>query len=265
MKYPSVSLVITTYNRPKALFVVLQSAIDQTYLPNEIIVADDGSTQETADVVSQVASMSPVPIIHSWQSDNGFRLSASRNKAIAKSSSDYIILIDGDMFLHRCCVEDHLRAARPLTVYISSRVLLSAQATTRIEDSQNRCLLAGDIEKSRANGWRIVGLFRLLPKITDYNATKGYLGFWRTDCVKVNGFDETFQGWGREDNDFVMRMIHSGVTARKLKFAAISYHMHHKVASSDSVDHNTKMLLDTIKCKRIKAIKGIDQYLSSTL
>ena len=95
-----VSLIITTYNRPESLILVLNSIENQTIVPQEVIIADDGSTVETKEIIVKFQKDSDLNIIHSWQEDNGFRAAKSRNKAIAKSSGDYIIFIDGDIILH---------------------------------------------------------------------------------------------------------------------------------------------------------------------
>ena len=109
----TVSLIISTYNRPDALDVVLLSVSKQTVLPDEIIIADDGSTEATANVISKWndSSLLPLKIKHIWQDDDGFRLAMIRNKAIAASESDYIIQIDGDAFIHPRFIQDHLKAA----------------------------------------------------------------------------------------------------------------------------------------------------------
>ena len=107
------SLIITTYNWEKALELVILSSIRQSYLPVEIIVADDGSTDDTRKLIKSFCNKSPIPIIHSWQKDKGFRAAKSRNKAISKAIGDYIILIDGDMILHKDFVRDHCSFSKP--------------------------------------------------------------------------------------------------------------------------------------------------------
>ena len=106
-----VSLIITTYNRPDALLLVLRSIELQTSTPNEVIIADDGSGDDTKETIRAFQKTSDLNIIHSWQKDSGFRAAKSRNKAIAKSSNDYIILIDGDMILHPKFIQDHVNNA----------------------------------------------------------------------------------------------------------------------------------------------------------
>ena len=102
-----VSLIITTYNRPDALMLVLQSIANQTKLPEEVIIADDGSDDKTKKLITNYQESSSLNIIHSWQEDKGFRLAKSRNKAIAISNFEYIILIDGDVILHPKFIQDH--------------------------------------------------------------------------------------------------------------------------------------------------------------
>ena len=107
-----VSLIITTYNWPEALFLVLKSVKNQIRMPDEVIVADDGSTKETARLIKKFSKEFKLEIIHSWQKDEGFRAAMSRNKAIAKAKGDYIIMIDGDMILHPNFINDHICFAK---------------------------------------------------------------------------------------------------------------------------------------------------------
>jgi len=124
-----VSLIITTYNRVNALSLVLRSVEYQTVLPKEVIIADDGSGSDTKEAISVFQKTSNLNIIHSWQKDKGFRAAKSRNKAIAKSKDDYIILIDGDMVLHPKFIEDHISHAEPGYFVQGTRVLLTQSAT----------------------------------------------------------------------------------------------------------------------------------------
>lgn len=94
------TLLMTTYNWPQALGMVLASVSRQTVLPDEIVIADDGSTEETKMLIEHFASNFPQPVIHVWQKDLGFRKTAILNKAIAKATGDYIIQIDGDVVLN---------------------------------------------------------------------------------------------------------------------------------------------------------------------
>ena len=130
------SLIITTYNWPESLELVLRSIECQTITPEEIIIADDGSTSETKAVMSKFQKKSELNFIYSWQADKGFRAAKSRNKAIVKSNTDYIILIDGDMILHPRFIEDHINNAQSGYFAQGFRVLLTQNKTKRIFDQQ---------------------------------------------------------------------------------------------------------------------------------
>ena len=131
-----VSLIITTYNWPESLFLVLKSIENQTIVPEEVVIADDGSTVETKEMIGKFQKDSDLNIIHSWQEDIGFRAAKARNKAIAKSSGDYIILIDGDIILHPKFIQDHVKNAKFGYFNQGSRVLFTQDFTEQIIISQ---------------------------------------------------------------------------------------------------------------------------------
>ena len=124
-----VSVIITTYNRPDALLLVLQSIECQTKLPEEVIIADDGSNDNTEKLIINYQESSSLNIIHSWQKDKGYRVAKARNKAIAKASGDYIIMIDGDMILHSQFIHDHAKNAQLGYFVQGSRALLTKFTT----------------------------------------------------------------------------------------------------------------------------------------
>lgn len=123
------SLIITTYNRPDALILVLESVLRQNQLPDEIIIADDGSTEETQQVIQQFKANCPIPVIHSWQEDLGFRAARSRNLAIAQSNYDYLILLDGDLILHKEFIASHVKYAETGFFLQGGRTLINEPTT----------------------------------------------------------------------------------------------------------------------------------------
>ena len=141
-KKPRVSLLVTTYNSPRYLELSIRSIFNQRRLPDEILVADDGSGEETRLLVEELAAESFVPLRHIWHPDKGFRLSAIRNKAIEAANGDYIIQIDGDIILHPAFVLDHMRIARKGSFITGSRVLLTKETTDEIISSGNVDLAA---------------------------------------------------------------------------------------------------------------------------
>lgn len=258
------SLIITTYNWPAALRRVLESVFAQTVPPDEIVVADDGSGPATAELIGRLRDSSPVPLIHSWQEDIGFRLAMSRNRAIARASGSYILLIDGDILLERHFVEDHCQAARPGFFIQGTRALLGPRLSEEIlsRGLQPLSCLKGGIE-NRKNCLRSPLLSRLcfwtsrsLAGIRTCN-----IAFWRSDVLAVNGFNEEFIGWGREDSEFVVRMFNSGVRRKNLKFKGIGYHLDHPGNAREGLAANDE-LLRQCKAQRHKRCRaGIDRYL----
>jgi len=126
------SLIISTYNWPEALDLVLKSVLRQTTMPSEVIIADDGSKAETRLLVEDYKKIFSVPLIHVWQEDIGFRLATIRNKAISNSNFPYIIQIDGDVILNKNFIKDHLIFAKPNQYLFGSRVNIKEKKTSRI-------------------------------------------------------------------------------------------------------------------------------------
>ena len=103
------SVVVSIYNWKEALELVLLSAKRQTVLPKEMVIADDGSRDDTRELIDRMREQMPFPLIHVWQEDKGFRLALAANQAFARCTGDIIIQIGGDIIMERHFVEDHLR------------------------------------------------------------------------------------------------------------------------------------------------------------
>lgn len=260
------SLIISTYNRPDALDVVLRSVERQTMMPDEIIIADDGSGPETAELVKKWSESGrlKVPLKHVWQEDEGFRLATIRNKAMAAAISDYIIQIDGDAFMHPRFMEDHIKAARPGTFIKGSRVMLDAPLTEKICSTRQLLypsLLSPHIEQYRLKAFRSALLRNLFENFNpaDLSALGCNMAFWRDDAIGVNGYDEEFKGWGHEDTDFTMRLHRNGVKKRNLRYAALIYHLRHPQAGDGT--RNAELRDEQLRRGNTRARIGIDQYL----
>ena len=246
------SLIITTYNRPDALELVLMSAFAQNELPDEIIIADDGSGEATRLLIEKMQKISPVPLLHAWQEDDGFRLSRSRNNAIKISNMEYIIVVDGDMILSNNFIHDHKNNATKNTYIQGSRVLMSSELSENILFQKRIQISLFDRGiKNKLNAIRCVYLSRLLSIFSKQNLSRvrgGHFSLFREDIYRVNGFDETFTTWGREDSEFVARLLNAGIKRRNMKFLAIMYHIFHNEGKSS--DENDLKLEETIKNKK---------------
>ena len=260
----SVSLIISTYNRPDALFRVLESVELQTKIPDEIIIADDGSDDMTKKCITDFNKFSTLKLIHSWQNDKGFRAAKSRNKAIAKSSCDYIILVDGDMILHNKFIEDHIHHAELGFFVQGSRVLINKQITNKILENclSSFSFLSKGIS-NRKNAIYSVFFAKFFVKKKNY--IKGIktcnFAFYKKDCIEINGFNNYFEGWGREDTEFVVRLLNKGINRKNIHFNLIQFHLWHKNSSRNLLHHNEAILLNSINNSLDWCENGISKYL----
>jgi glycosyltransferase involved in cell wall biosynthesis len=264
---PTSSLVIATYNWPEALTAVLASVRAQHVLPTEVVIADDGSGEPTRRVVEEAERDFPCPLVHVWHPDDGFKLAQIRNKAVARARGAYILQIDGDMVLHPGFVEDHLAAAAPALFVGGSRALLDAEASRRVLAGGP---LPGPLSRgvrNRLNALRLPALGGalgpLVPARDPMRVRGGNIAFWRDDFILVNGYDETFVGWGREDTDLVARLHRRGLRRRWFKLRGVAFHLHHREASRAALGRNDELLERAVASGRDRCEKGIGQYLGA--
>lgn len=266
MKKIKTTLIVSTYNRPDALLVCLDSVRHQTLLPDEVVIGDDGSRDDTREAIDAIRKDFPVPIVHVWHEDNGFQLAQMRNKSVAASSGDYIIEIDGDVFLHPKFIEDHMRLVEVGYYVKGGRVNLNKEISDDICNSKlSRRIYpwSKGIEGKRENGFRFKALSLYLAPRYRKHASPALgcnMSFWKTDFAAVNGYDECYVGWGCEDHDFARRLQRQGVKKRYLKFAGIVYHLWHEDKYSDNVENNRQREREQNEKQVIRCDIGFDQY-----
>jgi len=263
------SLIISTYNWPEALRLCLLSVREQSVLPDEVIIADDGSTGQTAEVIEAMRPSFPVKLVHVWQEDEGFQLSKIRNKAIATSSYDYIIQIDGDLILHKHFIKDHLALSKRGAFVAGSRVLMNKELSEKMLHS-NRARVTpfqsglGNFTNRFSINW----LSKYMAdryKTHDIFALRGCnMAFWREDLLRVNGYNEVFHGWGREDNEIAVRLLNAGVRKRAAKFAGVVFHIYHPEVDRGHCPKNEAYLTQALLNKTMYCSEGIHQYLAHT-
>ncbi len=244
-----VSVVITTYNRSDALLAVLRGLEQQTDRNFEVIVADDGSRPEHQKAIQESIVARSLRVIHVWHPDVGFTASRIRNRGVAVARGEYIVFLDGDCVPEVDFIARHRSLAQPGFFVNGSRVLLSPALTTRVvsdgESISGRSALYWVAQRMRGHASKLSGLVRLPDGGLRTNRTfswKGIrscnFGVWRADFERVNGFDESFVGWGHEDADFVLRLHNSGI-ARKNGFCATEvFHLWHPEAARNQESKN---------------------------
>lgn len=268
------AVIVTTYNRPNALAVVLEGYCRQSDQDFELVIADDGSNGETAEVVQQFARHAPFLLTHIWQEDRRFRAAAIRNRAIASTGADYIIFTDGDCVPSHHFVLVHKQLAEPGWFLGSNRVLLNAELTNRVVRERLPIHAWGGIDWVRSWSQREVNRLLPLMRLPDGpfrkwtpDRWKGIktcnLSAWRTDLLHVNGLDEFYEGWGLEDSDLVIRLLHAGVRHKSARFAATVFHLWHTEQDRRHLPENQKRLDDLLQSTTVRAAVGLDRYESA--
>jgi glycosyltransferase involved in cell wall biosynthesis len=264
------SLLVLTYEWPDALRLTLASIARQRVLPDEVIVGDDGSGAATRMVIGEAARDFPCRIAHVWQEDLGFRAARARNRAIAASRGDYLVIVDGDMVLHPCFVADHLALRAPGHFLVGGRLRASAAESARLlagGAARFSPWMDGDFdvrhEFRRRHAMRLPLLARLAARGRGHVMSCN-MSFWREDLLRANGFDERMQGYGSEDLELAARLVNAGVARRQLKYAGLAVHLDHPVRAVGERDDpalpNNRILGESRSQRRTRAPIGVDAH-----
>ena len=259
-----ISVAVITYNWPQALGLVLRALARQIELPHEVIVTDDGSRDDTRQLLERVARDYPVRLVHLWQPDDGARMSRARNRAIAAAQGDYVVLLDGDMVAERHFIADHHAFARRGCFVQGSRVLTDEALTRR--------MICGELDQP---GFFERGIERRrhtlrLPPVARLYARPGHkqrgikscnMGFWRDDLLRVNGFNEAMTGWGREDTELAIRAFHAGLSRRDVRFSALATHLYHPTRKCIVDNPNDRVVEDTRARNLVRCEMGVAAHL----
>ncbi|WP_294627589.1 glycosyltransferase family 2 protein [uncultured Bacteroides sp.] len=257
-----VSLLISTYNWKEALSLCLYSVFSQTVKPAEILIADDGSRDDTRQLIEEMRAKTDISIVHVWHEDKGFRLSAIRNRSIAQAKGDYIIQIDGDIILDKNFISDHLELAEKGYFVCGSRVLLGRMYTARLlRGLESHPATLKQDYRFMLNGFRSHILRHYLANRYAKHSMLSIRGcnmaFWKNDLMRVNGYNETLEMWGQEDVEISYRLIHAGVQKKQLKMGGVQFHLYHKFASRENLEYHEQVLHRVIENKTVWCENGI--------
>jgi glycosyltransferase involved in cell wall biosynthesis len=266
-----IAIVPAVYNRPDMLTAFFEGYLAQDYSDFEIIVADDGSSAETRDVIERYQKLAPFRIAHVWQENTGYRASTIRNKAVAQTNADYIIFTDQDCVPRPNFLSSHARLAERGWFVPGNRVLLAQNFTQEILKNlrfvHNWSLAQwvvrrfhGDINRIQPLLTLPNGDWRKLHPLRWRGAKTCNLAVWREDLIRVNGMDESYTGWGMEDSDLVIRLLRAGVRHKSGRFAAPVLHLWHKESDRSKLEENQRRLQEVLSATHILALKGLDQY-----
>jgi len=263
-----ISVIVATYNREDALDAALRALAHQSDRNFEIVVADDGSRPDTARVVENWKARLPVPLKHVWHEHRGFRGGEIRNRGIRASAGEICIFLDGDCLAAADFIAMHRRLSEPGWFVTGNRILLSPELT--------QAVLGRGLEAERWNFSVLLqqrlrgGINRLLPTLrlplgplrklnpaSWEGAQTCNLAVARRDLNRIDGFDCAYTGWGLEDSDLVVRLLHADVRRKDGRFATGVLHLWHPQNDRSQFAANRARLDEVIGGSRLRALRGL--------
>ncbi|WP_248723652.1 glycosyltransferase family 2 protein [Seonamhaeicola sp. ML3] len=267
-----VSVIFTTYNQPEWLEKVLWSFEEQTYRDFEVIIADDGSGEDTADLIERLRGQLSYPIQHVWHPDRGFQKTAILNKAIVSSKGEYLVFTDGDCIARNDFLQVHVSKRKKgcflsggyfkLSMHISKLISRDDIETQRCFDidwlKSNGLKASFKNNKITAKGFKEKLLNRFTPTTATWNGHNA--SGWKQDIIEANGFDERMQ-YGGEDRELGERLFNKGLKAIQIRYSAICLHLDHErgYVSPEMIENNKQIRALTKKNKVVRTAFGISK------
>lgn len=272
MKPTSIGVIISTYNNPEWLEKTLWGYQTQTYSNFELIIADDGSKDETRELIDHFRETSFPDIKHVWHPDNGFQKCKILNRALSIAESEYLIFTDQDCIPSPDFIATHLH-------YAKEQFFLSA-GYFRLPMGISKLVQRDDIASGRAFnlGWLKKQGLKSSFKNTKLYKSKSFSSFmnfitparaswngcnssgWRKDMLHINGFNETMQ-YGGEDREFGERLMNYGVRSKQIRYSAVCLHLDHSRPYKDEekIRENIRIRKEIRKNRIIKTPFGIEK------
>lgn len=270
MKQSSISIIISTYNAVDWLKKTLAGYEVQTFSNFEIVIADDGSTEETKDAIIEFKTQSQIPVTHVWHEDRGFRKTIILNKALMECKGEYIIVSDGDCIPRKDFVEVHNNRKEKghflsggyfkLPLDISKKITFEdvyKQNCFKTEWLKENGLPSSvKTGKLTSTGLKAAFLNLITPTNASWNGHNS--SGWKSDILKVNGFDERMQ-YGGEDRELGERLVNAGIKPKQIRYSAICVHLDHSrgYVNKEALDINKEIRKDTKRMQSVRTRYGI--------
>lgn len=256
------SIIITTYKADLELDGILKALNAQSKMDFEVVIAEDASRQETTLILETWKTKAKFTLKHVFQEDKGYRKREILNKAILQATGNYCIFLDGDCIPHPRFVEDHCYLAQKGCFVQGRRCFIKEEA---IKDFLNGSSIFSLILQKKIQSFHKA--FRWPFSITYLDQKhKGIIGcnmgVWMEDLIALNGFDQDFEGWGREDSDLGARLYNLGKKRKLVYGRAVVYHLNHPHYSREMLAKNDSILKNSIETKKIRCINGLTQISS---
>jgi GT2 family glycosyltransferase len=266
--------VVLTYNRPQALLAVLRALAPQCGPGDAVVIADDGSRPENVDAMRAGLPSFACDVRHVWHEDVGFTAARARNLGALHAGCEYIVFLDGDCIPTAHFAAQHRALAQPGCFLNGSRVLLDERLTRSVEAGAVDVLA---LEKTDWLRLRLQGSVNKLTHLVQWPGAPGRrqarfswkgirsanFGVWMRDLQAVNGFDESFRGWGHEDADLVLRLHHAGLVRKNGFLATEVFHLWHRENSRERESHNRRRVEERMATRITRAEAGLEEAAAS--
>jgi glycosyltransferase involved in cell wall biosynthesis len=268
---PKASLLMTTYEMPRHLELVFAGLERQSTYDFELVVCDDGSGEETRRLIEGLSAKGLFKVTHVWQKNEGYRRCRILNEGIRQSRGEIVIFTDGDCIPHRDFVRDHIEQTEAGRYLAGRRMELGEKVSAGLTHEAVRagyfdyprpsliwsCLTGDSDHLQRTIRVTNPGLRKRLKmdRIPDMKGCNG--SALRRDIEAINGYDEDYQGYGREDTDFELRLQHLGLSIKSLKGLALQYHVWHPRRSFTPANDNR--LEDLKVSRRVRCSNGLNK------
>lgn len=270
MESPKISVIISTYNQPGWLEKVLWGYENQTAASFEIVIADDGSKEETSNLIKKIQDAGTLQLQHVWHPDNGFQKSEILNKAIISSRADYLLFSDGDCIPRKDFIEVHLKRRKAGHFLSGGYFMLPLETSMQI--SRDDIISGKAFDKNWLYRHGLEKTYKTL-KLTASGVTEKLLNWitptkatwnghnssgWKKDILAVNGFDERMQ-YGGQDRELGERLVNAGIKPIQIRYSAVCLHLDHKrgYKTQASIDKNKGIRQETRNLKKIWTEFGI--------
>ncbi len=260
---PGLGLIINTWNQPEYLSRVLLGISRQSSMPDEVLLADDGSDNLTREAFSKWAATHSGSTAHVWQEHLGFRRARILNQAIARATSRYLVFLDADTVPHPEFIADHRQLASKDAFIQGHRALTRQGAAAwfglgEFSKDRRRAFWRGQLQGIK-HAFRWPRPLRRVRR--DLRGVRGCnLGIWREHLIQVNGYNEAFVGWGREDSELAVRLMNSGAQRFDVRGWALCFHLWHGPASRSSLAANDELLVAAQRSGAKRCEAGLSQH-----
>ena len=263
-----ISVIVTTYNRPEALSLILKAFNYQTDRDFEVIIADDGSGKETRKIINRMIIDSNYPITYVWHEDEGFRQSMIRNRAVLKAKGDYLVFLDEDCIPRRSFIENHRKLAQSGYLVAGNRLSVSEEFSKLILENEEKIWNYNFVQWIKVyqnHGIKRLHQIFLFPYFNSLRDLRDdwkkvyscNFGLFKEDYLKVNGSECSPDIEGYESYDLAIRLIHSGVKLRSGRYATGVFHLRHKNNDRSFNNENYEKLNNILNSDIVRARIGI--------